>query len=205
MEPRRQWPAPGPHRRAGFGAQSSCSSFVAPLRHEDHTTQQTLAHHMSVSGQAGRGRAVLAASSDHNAKRPQPTARVPQERHPSRNVQDASWKRGTQDRRQGLSHAEGNFTVSDSRASQRHASGLTIGATGWSAGLKPESRDYTIAWMLSNLSDIVRYMRSHGLLSADFDHNATPTAFWYNVLPCDPITILSGDIWSGMTLLTFRV
>ena len=107
-------------------------------------------------------------------------------------------------------HQELNFMVSENRASQRHAAGLMLITTGWPQGLRPEARTYMLGllgWMLAQVPEVVTYLSNRGLLASNLDHTAQealPSAFWYNALQADPVTVPQGDMWSSMTMLNFK-
>ncbi|CAE7946897.1 unnamed protein product, partial [Symbiodinium sp. KB8] len=96
-------------------------------------------------------------------------------------------------------HQELIFMVSENRASQRHAAGLMLITTG---GLRPEAQTYMLGWMLAQVPEVVTYLTNRGLLSSPLDHTAQealPSAFWYNALQADPVTVPQGEMWSSMT------
>ena len=98
-------------------------------------------------------------------------------------------------------HQELIFMVSENRASQRHAAGLMLITTG---GLRPEAQTYMLGWMLAQVPEVVTYLTNRGLLSSPLDHTAQealPSAFWYNALQADPVTVPQGEMWSSMTML----
>ena len=88
---------------------------------------------------------------------------------------------------------------------QKHQSGLMLVTIGWPTGLGPEDRRYMLGWMLSQVPEVVTYLKNRGLLAME-DHTALQLqpSFWFNSLSVDPTTVPHGQWWSAMTMLTFK-
>ena len=98
-----------------------------------------------------------------------------------------------------------NFMQADNRAAQKHLSGLMLATTGWPPMMNPDQSVYMLGCMLSQVPEIVTWVRNRGHLAADQDHNSIEVpGFWFGVLQADPVTILQRDQWSGMTMLNFK-
>ena len=104
-----------------------------------------------------------------------------------------------------LTQSELRFMASDNRAMQKHPSGLMLVTTGWPTGLGPEECQFMLGWMLSQVPEIVTYLKNRGLLAME-DHAALQLqpSFWFNSLSVDPTTVPQGQWWSAMTMLTFK-
>ena len=92
------------------------------------------------------------------------------------------------------------WLVSDNRAEQRRASGLTVLLTGFPPQATPQERAFMINWMLGEVQALKTFLKQRA-----YDPDSVGAEYqMFQVLTTDPSTPPAGDKWSTVSLLHFR-
>ena len=93
------------------------------------------------------------------------------------------------------------WMFAENRLSRKHACGLQLLTTGWPNALAPSERVYMISWMVSQVPNLVTFLKQCGYVS---DHNAAELERHMNVFSQEPTTVPQSEgFYSTITLLTF--
>ena len=93
---------------------------------------------------------------------------------------------------------EVRWLASENRQQQKHLAGTQLLTSGWDTSLRPEEREYQIAWMLSQCERITHFLKIRGLLQEDHLESHL------NCLAQEPTTVPVGSGFSAMTTLQFK-
>ena len=58
-----------------------------------------------------------------------------------------------------------------------------------------------LGWMLAEVPEIQNFLRDRGFID---DHNAHEFGRYFNVLQVEPVTVPQGELWSTVTMITFK-